>query len=168
MRRLWVYKCNINDDYNQGDWEEFFDQRGGKGEWGGTSCIRNPSSVRLIREELKKHDLVLAWQTNRHAAIGLCRVVALKPRGDEIALVLASVSRFAKPIKLLKFKSSNPAPRRGSAFVQGRQGTLFETTHDEAQEILRLCGCADIGQSVHRKTAPPGKRGRHARSRLAN
>lgn len=137
---LWVYKCNATSSA-QGDWDYFFDEVGGQGEgeWGGTWCINNHASRKIIRERLQVGDLVLAWQTDKQAAHGLCRVAALEDDGQEIAIILASVMRFAQPVKLLEWKERSPALANGKAFRKGNAGTIFETTPAEAAEILRIC-----------------------------
>jgi hypothetical protein len=142
---LWVYKCNINEDAC-GDWKEFFEgDRKGTGEWGGTWCIKNPYSRQILREEMEKGDLVLAWQTDQQQAVGLCRVVALLDGPDDgqdidTAIYLETVMRFPIPIKLLAFKKQYPELINGNAFKQGKLGTLFDTKPDEARVILQLCG----------------------------
>lgn len=137
--RLWVYKCNAKADA-QGDWNYFFDEMDGQGEWGGTWCINNHASRKIIRERLQVGDLVLAWQTDKQAAYGLCRVAALEDHGEETGIVLETVMRFAQPVKLLGWKERSPALENGKAFRQGNAGTIFETTPAEAAEILRICG----------------------------
>lgn len=137
---LWVYKCNATSSA-QGDWDSFFDDLGGdrEGQWGGTWCINNHASRKIIRERLQVGDLVLAWQTDKQAAYGLCRVAALDDDGQEIAIILAPVMRFAQPVKLLEWKERKPALANGKAFRKGNAGTIFETTPAEAAEILRIC-----------------------------
>lgn len=125
---LWVYKCNTNDAHASGDWQVFF--REGSGEWGGSWCIRNHYSLQLLREEIKVGHLVLAWQTDRRAAVGLCRVSELPDDGDHIAICLETVRRFRRPIKLLELKKQYPELANGNAFKQGKLGTLFDTTRD--------------------------------------
>lgn len=136
---LWVYKCNAKADA-QGDWDYFFDEMDGQGEWGGTWCINNHASRKIIREQLQVGDLMLAWQTDKQAAYGLCQVAALEDDGQEIAIILKPVMRFAQPVKLLEWKERSPALANGKAFRQGNAGTIFGTTPAEAAEILRICG----------------------------
>ena len=142
MRRLWVYKCNATDPNNegQGDWDYFFKKMRGRGRWGGTDCIFNPSSRQILLEEMKKGDLVLAWQTDRRVAIGLCVVDLLQIMGGEANIHLKKLMVFPGSVAILGHKKSSRALAEGKAFVQGKLGTLFETTPEEAQEIARLCG----------------------------
>lgn len=136
---LWVYKCNAKSDA-QGEWNYFFDEMDGQGEWGGTWCINNHASRKIIREHLRVGHLVLAWQTDKQAAYGLCRVAALEDHGEDIGIVLETVMRFAQPVKLLEWRERSPALDDGKAFLKGNAGTIFGTTPAEAAEILRICG----------------------------
>ncbi len=136
---LWVYKCNARSGA-EGDWNYFFDEMDGEGEWGGTWCIKNRASRKIIRERLKVGDLVLAWQSDKQAALGLCRVSELADDGQDIGIVLETVKRFEQPVKLLEWKGRSPALANGNAFRQGNAGTIFEATPAEAAEILRICG----------------------------
>lgn len=135
---LWVYKCNATSSA-EGEWDYFFDDVGGEGEWGGTWCINNHASRKIIRERLQVGDLVLAWQTDKQAAYGLCRVAALEDHGDDTGIILETLMRFAQPVKLLEWKERSPALADGKAFRKGNAGTIFETTPAEATEILRIC-----------------------------
>ena len=138
MNTLWVYKCNRSAE-SQGDWDEFFDCIV-CGIWGGTWATTNSSSLKIIREEMQVGDLVLAWQSDKRLAIGLCRVKDLTEDGEKTHIVLDTIERFTIPVNLLKFKKGNRALMSGKAFRQGQMGTIFETTPDEAKEILRICG----------------------------
>ena len=142
MASLYVYKCNSNDEDNQGDWNHFFDRQKGRGRWGGTWCIRNPCSAKILRERLQVGDYILAWQTNERAAYGICLVERLPVKGNEITIHLKLIERFDPPVRLLSHKKTVPALANGSAFVQGKLGTLFDTASDEAASILELCNAS--------------------------
>lgn len=136
---LWIYKCNIESLQN-GDWKVFFErEREGDGEWGGTWCIESKTSLKFLREEIQVRDLMLAWQSDRREAVGLCRVADLPDDGGEISIVLKTVMQFANPVKLLPYKKIHDAIKHGKGFQPGG-GTLFATTSPEAKVILRLCG----------------------------
>ena len=137
--KLWIYKCNANDVQSAGDWNVFFEDLGGAGQWGGTWCINNGYSRQILLEQMDFDDLVLAWQTDQRAAIGLCRVTDLPNDGEHIAIHLETVKRFREPIRLLALKKQFPALANGIGFKQGKLGTLFDTTADEAKIILKLC-----------------------------
>ena len=135
---LWIYKCNIASPHN-GDWTYFFEELGGCSEWGGTWSIDSNASLQFLREEIQVRDLMLAWQSDRQAAVGLCRVTGLPFDGYETSIFLETLMRFARPIKLLKLKKQYDALAKGRGFQPGG-GTLFATTSAEAKAIFRLCG----------------------------
>lgn len=143
MTRLWVYKCNARNQPHQtayGDWSEFFADPG-DGEWGGTWATANPASRRIVSERMKTGDLVLAYQTDLRAAIGLCRVVRLVDEDDgETRLYLEPIERFPEPVDILSLKKRDPEVAAIRAFQQGRVQTLYETTEEEAATLLRVCG----------------------------
>ncbi len=134
---LWVYKCNSKSSVG-GHWEAFF-SRSEPGPWGGTHCINSAPSRKIIREDLRVGDYILAWQTDEKVAWGLCRVVELRREGTDIRIVLQAVQRFPSPIPLLAWKKKSRALAAGIAFQPAKVGTLFATTPEEAQEILRIC-----------------------------
>ncbi len=136
---LWIYKCNIEAAAN-GDWNYFFEaEKQGDGLWGGTWCINNNASLKYLREEVQVGHLVLAWQSDRPAAMGLCRMADLPEDGYDISIVLETLMVFQKPINLLKYKRTYPALKNGTGFQQGNAGTLFPTTPEEAKVIFQLC-----------------------------
>src|SRR6266545_5406345 len=112
--RLWVYKCNARNPPRRvvsGDWEDFF--AGGTQEWGSTQTIGSAVSLRILREEMSVGDLVLAVQTDRRAAVGLCRVAELIDYADdgrmERDLILEPVQLFERPVRLHELKKTRPA-----------------------------------------------------------
>ncbi len=149
---LWVYKCNSFSAAG-GHWDHFFDHIG-NGRWGGTHCIKNRASVKIIHERLQVGDLVLAWQTNERAALGLCRVSDLRWNGADIEIFLQVVQRFPSPVPLLRWKKKSPALEKGKAFQPANVGTLFETTAAEAREILRICN-VPLHVAHHGSDFPP-------------
>lgn len=143
MQRLWVYKCNSKDLPHQasyGNWDDFFDDPG-DGSWGGTWGIKNAASVKFLREEIGRDDLVLAYQTDRRKAVGLCRVKKLVKHGEgEVDIYLTPVKRLVPPVDILKLKRRVAAIANGRAFQQGCIQTIFKTTAKEAAAILHACG----------------------------
>lgn len=125
MTRFWVYKCNASNGSHQrswGDWTYVFDlPKNTICEWGRTDTIGSGYSKNLIRHEMREGDLVLAWQSDRHAALGLVQVAALEPDGDEIAMWL-------KPIQ--RFETIDPSARLEEAQHQARLGEGTSTRLD--------------------------------------
>jgi hypothetical protein len=140
---LYVFKCNVKDP-SAGDWSYFFDKMKGRGRWGGTWCIKNSASRNILLNRLRVGDLILAWQSDKQVACGLCRVSKLKTNRKDTSVFLATISRFDPPVRLLAFKAVYPGLANGKAFQQGRMGTLFDTTRAEAQAILAGCGITKI------------------------
>jgi Domain of unknown function (DUF3883) len=148
--RLWVYKCNARNPPQRvvsGDWEDFF--AGGTQEWGTTQTIGSAVSLRILREEMNVGDLVLAVQTDRRAAIGVCRVAEFDdyPGDDdriERELILEPVQLFERPVKLYDLKKTRSALARVQALRQGPIQSLYATTAAEARVLLRVCGVEEI------------------------
>lgn len=139
---LWIYKCNIKSEH-RGDWAVFFGAgRRGNGEWGGTWSTDSNASRKRLFEDVQVNDLMLAWQSDRQEAVGLCRVADLPYDHDyhgEISTILETRMVFTKPIKLLKLKKVYPALKYGTGFQPGG-GTIFATTSEEAKLVYQLCG----------------------------
>jgi len=139
MRRLWVYKVNSRGEPYQsgrGDWKEIF-RKAGVTKWGGTWSTTNPVSLRFF-QEMRPGDLVLAYQTDRRVAVGLCEVVRFSR--DRADLYLRPVERFEPPVKLHELKKHDPRLLRVKALRGGPIQTIYDTTKDEAEILLRACG----------------------------
>ncbi|MDX1963969.1 MAG: protein kinase [Pirellulales bacterium] len=142
---LWVYKCNAKSEA-AGDWKKHVFNKNSKViSWGHVhddikeGSIQSHASRKLVLEQMQVGDLVLAWQSDRKQAIGLCRVYDLNVKGKVTRIVLEKVFKFAHPVNLLEYKNSEPVLMNCSAFKQGA-GSIFETTPDEAKKILEICG----------------------------
>src|SRR5437899_1115565 len=93
---LWVYKCNRHSD-QEGDWDEFFDRSGRGGlAWGGTWSTGSGAARQAIAD-VQKGDLVLCYQVDERAILGLAKVRRLDEDKYDITLVLSPVERFAQP-----------------------------------------------------------------------
>lgn len=132
---LWVYKCNVN-SAAQGEWEWFFEEWS-PGDWGGTRTTRDPISLRIIREEIRSRDLVLAWQTDKRKMMGLCEVTKLEPKGRkrdlDFEIHLRSLKRFEPPVPRDQLPDV-------PALTPGSQGTLRGVSGSDARRLLRACG----------------------------
>ena len=90
MPRLYVYKCRddpLTEFSAFGNWDEVFDNPGPV-RWGGAWVTKNPESLRIFEEELTEGDYILAWQTDRHCAIGIAEVVGFQKLGETTHVVL--------------------------------------------------------------------------------
>jgi hypothetical protein len=125
-----------------GDWEWFFENPG-DGRWGGTWGIGNPASRRILLKEIQAGDLILAYQTDRRAAIGICEVLDLaEDQEGETEIFLKPIERLARPVDILSLKRSDPSVAEIRAFRQGQVQTLYETSQEEARTLLEVCGAS--------------------------
>ncbi len=145
---LWVYKCNANDRnprIARGDWLEFFTIYDG-GEWGGSTTMASHTSLDILWNRMSPGDLVLAWQTNRRRAVGLCTVERFDDWVDDDGreqrdMILQSVGEpFSPPVPLLDLRRTNPQLASVRCFQQGKVSTLYETSASEERMLLRACG----------------------------
>jgi hypothetical protein len=163
--RLWVYKCNVERRAMQiaaGDWDDFFGEPQPSA-WGGSDTMRNKSSLSILRNKAAVGDLVLAWQTNRKEAVGLCRIHELQDWTDENGvqqrtMVLNLIGEpFSPAVRLLDIRKSNAALARVRAFRPGYPATLYETSAQEARTLLKVCRVSAVGHE-NSKGAKPGPR----------
>ena len=114
----------------------------GEVEWGATRATRHPRSLEIFAHELSMGDLILSWQTDRSAAIGVCEVTRLTTdRQGHRRLYLRPVERFPKPVKLHQLKrTTHPELMTVGALKPGVIATIYETTRPEAFQLLGACG----------------------------
>lgn len=143
MSRLYVYKVR-NSPHQQfaadGDWRDVF-RSPKKMLWVGSWATGHPSSRRIFDQDLRMGDLILAWQSNRSAAVGVCEVADFKntERGKEVALL--PVEEFVAPVRLHELKrTTHPELHAVHALTQGLVATLYPTTREEAWLLLEACG----------------------------
>jgi hypothetical protein len=138
---LWVYKCNVLNLPHQGgwgDWAEVFNQQGPV-PWGGSETMRSTSSLHILWEEMAPGDVVLAYQTDQQAAVGLCVVEDLVDYVDDLdapqrEMILRPIERFPQPVKIHQLKRGDPVLEGAAALRSGFPQTLYRTTPEE-----RLC-----------------------------
>ena len=142
MPALFVYKCK-NDPFTKnaayGDWTTTMSRKAPFA-WGGAWATRSPYSTRLFNDEVAVGHLVLAWQVDKQVALGVCEVVRFKTtrRGQE--LMLKWVEIFPTPVPLNVLKRTNKRLQKVKAFKQGFTATIYDTTTQEAELLLRVCG----------------------------
>jgi hypothetical protein len=157
MPRLYVYKCR-NDPHTEysayGEWTDVFD-KSGPVSWGGAWATKSPTSIEIFEDELSTGDLILAWQTDKGAAIGVAEVVGTEvsdlkwldnsaDKGyviDSVEHVLLEArERFPRPVRLhvLK-KTTHPELARVPCLQQGYVETIYRTTRADARKLLRAC-----------------------------
>lgn len=165
---LWVYKCNVLNLPHQGgwgDWAEVFNQQGPV-PWGGSETMRSTSSLHILWEEMAPGDVVLAYQTDQQAAVGLCVVEDLVDYVDDLdapqrEMILRPIERFPQPVKIHQLKRGDPVLEGAAALRSGFPQTLYRTTPEEATALLVACGAKyrlprPGGASTRRRVAAGG------------
>ncbi len=143
MTQLYVYMCRNDPETSfaaYGDWGEVFPSDAAT-RWGGSWATNKASAKELFEQIVQPGDLVLASQTDKHGAVGVCEVEAIEDssRGNE--LVLRPIERFLRPVRLHELKKTTfPKSQTGAALKQGNVATLYETSPDEALLLLTACG----------------------------
>lgn len=149
-----MYKNRSQSNASQaayGDWRGFFAEYARQRtkrpiEWGGSWATRSAAQKRIFQEEVRVGDLILCYQTDVQAGIGVARVTTLTQRGDgENQLWLEPVERFPKPVRLHDLKKKAYPQLQGVfALKAGPIMTLYETNRQEAYWLL------DAAQSSQR------------------
>lgn len=135
---FWIYKCNSLQRPHQiayGDWNDFF-VGAHERQWGTTEWVPALSNAR-------RGDTILAYQTNRNELVGLAKVMALRPHGRFLDLILRPMKKIGVKVRPLK------EPDRKIASIPALQPgpirTLYDITSTDAKRLLRAAG-------VHVKT----------------
>ena len=103
-------------------------------------------SLGILRTRMQVGDLILCWQTDRKVAVGLCRVFELPKCIDQdgtvqVEMVLKLIGQpFDPTVPLLTIKKTDPRIEAVRAFQPGFAATLYETTPQEATDLLKVCG----------------------------
>lgn len=145
---LWIYKNNASGHDQQlsaGDWDEFFENKG-DGTWGGTDTM-GPRNRTILLEEMRRGDLVLAWQSDRRAAVGVLRFDGIVDSGQFQRIRLTPLRRFDVPVPILDLRRSVPDLAHVAAFQPGFPRTLYRTTAAEARLLLDVCGYRHTGRA---------------------
>jgi hypothetical protein len=150
---VWLYKWNDRGQFHAGlgrNWRLAFEQ-GGRHTGHG---FANPVGRALIAK-VQAGDLIIAYQTDQRAAIGICRVVGVVPEGDEPAVQFEPTLLFANAVKLHELKRSVPELQAVQALRQGPVQSFYELTPGEARTVLAACG-VDVNRiaTVPTKTEP--------------
>lgn len=132
--RVWVFKINTRRGWQ---FDEYFrSRRRGPYEMGDEGWIRSASSLRYLREEVKRGDLFLCYETDRKWLVGLARAVS-----DGRDTGMGSLIDFCPPQQAVRFE--NPLKRRPDldhilAFTPHRgRGTVQKIDPDEFRYLRR-------------------------------
>lgn len=126
---IWVFKINTRRGW---EFDEYFRSRlGGPYEMGDEGWIRSASSLRYLREEVKRGDLFLCYEVDRKQVVGLARAAS-----DGRDLGMGSLIDFCSPRQAVRLENPltrNPdldhilafTPHRGRGTVQKIEGEEF-------------------------------------------
>jgi hypothetical protein len=132
--RVWVFKVNTRRGW---EFDEYFrSRRLGSYPMGDEGWIRSASSLRYLREEVKRGDLFLCYETNRKRLVGVARAASDgRDRG------MGSLVDWCAPQRAVRLK--HPLERRPDldhilAFTPHRgRGTVQKIDPDEFRWLLR-------------------------------
>ena len=132
---VWVFKVNTKRGW---EFDEYFRSRQrGIYELGDEGWIRSASSLRYLREEVKRGDLFLCYEVDRKQVVGLARAAS-----DGRDVGMGSLVDFCPPREAVRLK--HPLTRRPDldhimAFSPQRgRGTVQKIEPDEFARLRRI------------------------------
>ena len=133
--RVWVFKVNTKRGW---EFDQYFRSRArGSYKLGDEGWIRSASSLRYLREEVKRGDLFLCYEVDRKWVVGVARTAS-----DGRDTGLGSLLDFCPPREAVRFK--NPLMRHPDldhilAFSPHRgRGTVQKIDPDEFLRLRRI------------------------------
>jgi hypothetical protein len=138
--RYWLYKCNSKEGGPagyRGDWaSEVFDKPKTT-QWGGSYSTLSPEVLHHLDYTVAPKDLVVAYQTDTHAVVGICLITKIDgPPGDR-KLYLKPVERLHPPFRIHDHKRGTALER--SPAVNGPV-MLRELRRAEMEALVALAG----------------------------
>ncbi|MGD0695157.1 MAG: hypothetical protein ABSB82_09915 [Terriglobia bacterium] len=132
---VWVFKINTKRGW---EFDCYFRSRArGAYEMGDEGWIRSASSLRYLREEVKKGDLFLCYETDRKRVVGVARAAS-----DGRDVGMGSLVDFCPPREAVRFDNPltrNPDLEHILAFTPHRgRGTVQKIDRDEFARLRRL------------------------------
>jgi hypothetical protein len=144
--RVWVFKINTKRGWK---FDQYFRSRArGPVAMGDEGWIRSASSLRYLREEVKKGDLFLCYETDRKEMVGVARAASDGRGGDLMRKV--SLIDFSPPREAVRLR--NPLARHPDldhilAFTPHRgRGTVQPIDRDEFVRLRRIMLRKNPGQ----------------------
>ena len=141
--QVWVFKINTKRGW---EFDEYFRSRTrGIYELGDEGWIRSASSLRYLREEVKRGDLFLCYEVDRKQVVGLARAAS-----DGRDQGCGSLLDFCPPRQAVRL--TNPLTRRPDldhilAFPPHRgRGTVQKINPDEFTRLKRIILRKNPGQ----------------------
>ena len=133
--KIWVFKVNTRRGW---EFDQYFRSRArGVYPLGDEGWIRSASSLRYIREEVKRGDLFLCYEVDRKIVVGMARAAS-----DGRDVGMGSLLDFCPPRSAVRFE--NPLKRRPDldhiqAFSPQRgRGTVQRIEPDEFTRLRRI------------------------------
>jgi hypothetical protein len=141
---VWVFKVNTKRGW---EFDEYFRSRTRNPyEMGDEEWIRSASSLRYLREEVKRGDVFLCYEVDRKRVVGVARAAS-----DGRDLGLGSLLDFCPPRRAVRLE--NPLQRKPDldhvlAFSPSRgRGTVQRIDTDEFRRLRRLMLQKNPGQA---------------------
>jgi hypothetical protein len=141
---IWVFKVNTKRGW---EFDEYFRARTrGTYEMGDEGWIRSASSLRYLREEVKRGDLFLCYEVDRKQVVGVARAAS-----DGRDVGLGSLLDFCPPREAVRLK--NPLLRKPDldfilAFSPQRgRGTVQKIDRDEFRRLRSIMLRKNPGQA---------------------
>ncbi len=133
--RSWVFKVNTKRGW---EFDEYFRSRTrGVYPLGDEGWIRSASSLRYLREEVKRGDIFLCYEVDRKQVVGLARAAS-----DGRDVGLGSLVDFCPPREAVRLKNSltrKPDLDHILAFSPQRgRGTVQKIDSDEFARLKRI------------------------------
>jgi len=142
--KVWVFKINTKRGW---EFDEYFRARTrGVYPLGDEGWIRSASSLRYLREEVKRGDLFLCYEVDRKQVVGLAQAAS-----DRRDVGLGSLLDFCPPRQAVRL--TNPLTRRPDldhilAFSPQRgRGTVQRIDSDEFARLRRIILRKNPGQA---------------------
>jgi len=141
---FWVFKINTKRGW---EFDNYFRSRArGAYEMGDEGWIRSASSLRYLREEVKKGDVFLCYETDRKRVVGVARAAS-----DGRDVGMGSLVDFCPPREAVRFDNPlarNPDLEHILAFTPHRgRGTVQKIDRDEFARLRRLMLRKNPGQA---------------------
>lgn len=151
----WVIKARqtLQDGQSGWHWREYLSRKDDRRNWGGPDWINSALSKKLIREDIRKDDVIVCYQVDDgeygRAILGMTRFASRGkewPRGSGefncFDLVRADEAvRLNHPLTIAALRETGCAPK---CFGPGTQGTLFPIDPQEFGGIIEAI-LADAG-----------------------
>ncbi len=140
----WVFKINTKRGW---EFDQYFRSRTrGVFEMGDEGWIRSASSLRYLREEVKRGDLFLCYETDRKQVLGVARAAS-----DGRDVGLGSLIDFCPPRQAVRLQNPltrNPDLDHILAFSPQRgRGTVQRIDADEFRRLRRIILKKNPGQA---------------------